>query len=79
LQKNEPAQPQKCSALSFFYLKLFRTEKSINKSDLIESLAIKFEETDEERKELLESGNQAIFDNIESSLFWWLAQRKIFS
>ena len=31
--------------------------------DLIENLAIKFQVTDEERKELLASGNQAIFDN----------------
>lgn len=31
--------------------------------DLIESLAIEFKVTDEERKELLASGNQAIFDN----------------
>jgi restriction system protein len=31
--------------------------------DLIEKLATKFEITDEERKELLASGNQAIFDN----------------
>ena len=34
-----------------------------NNRDLIESLAIEFEVTDEERKELLASGNQAIFDN----------------
>lgn len=31
--------------------------------DLIEKLAIEFKVTDEERKELLASGNQAIFDN----------------
>ena len=31
--------------------------------DLIEKLAIEFQITDEERKELLASGNQAIFDN----------------
>jgi len=31
--------------------------------DIIEHLAIEFEVTDEERKELLASGNQAIFDN----------------
>ncbi|MCZ8161396.1 MAG: winged helix-turn-helix domain-containing protein [Microcystis sp. LE19-196.1B] len=31
--------------------------------DLIESLAFEFQVTDEERKELLASGNQAIFDN----------------
>lgn len=31
--------------------------------DLIENLAIEFKITDEERKELLASGNQAIFDN----------------
>lgn len=31
--------------------------------DLIENLAVEFEITDEERKELLASGNQAIFDN----------------
>ncbi|MBV6397959.1 MAG: restriction endonuclease [Ignavibacteriales bacterium] len=31
--------------------------------DLIEKLAVEFEVTDEERKELLASGNQAIFDN----------------
>jgi restriction system protein len=31
--------------------------------DLIENLAIEFQITDEERKELLASGNQAIFDN----------------
>ena len=31
--------------------------------DLIESLAIEFQITDTERKELLASGNQAIFDN----------------
>ena len=31
--------------------------------DLIEKLAVEFEVTDEERKELLASGNQPIFDN----------------
>lgn len=31
--------------------------------DLIEKLAVEFQVTDEERKELLASGNQAIFDN----------------
>lgn len=31
--------------------------------DLIEKLAFEFHVTDEERKELLASGNQAIFDN----------------
>ena len=31
--------------------------------ELIETLAIEFKVTDEERKELLASGNQAIFDN----------------
>ena len=31
--------------------------------DLIEKLAIEFQVSDEERKELLASGNQAIFDN----------------
>ena len=31
--------------------------------DLIEKLAVEFQITNEERKELLTSGNQAIFDN----------------
>jgi restriction system protein len=40
---------------------LFQIDKSINTE--IEDLAVKFQVTDDERKELLASGNQAIFDN----------------
>lgn len=42
-------------------LKLVADGQEHKYSDLIESLAIEFEVTDEERKELLASGNQAIF------------------
>ena len=44
-------------------LKLVSDGQEHKYRDLIESLAIEFEVTDEERKELLASGNQAIFDN----------------
>jgi restriction system protein len=44
-------------------LRLVADKKEHKYRDLIESLAISFKITDEERKELLASGNQAIFDN----------------
>lgn len=44
-------------------LKLVSDGQEHKYRDLIESLAIEFQITDEERKELLASGNQAIFDN----------------
>lgn len=44
-------------------LKLVADGQEHKYRDLIESLAIEFQVTDEERKELLASGNQAIFDN----------------
>ena len=44
-------------------LKLVSDGQEHKYRDIIENLAIKFEVTDEERKELLASGNQAIFDN----------------
>lgn len=44
-------------------LKLVADGKEHRYRDLIETLAIEFKVTDEERKELLASGNQAIFDN----------------
>lgn len=44
-------------------LKLVADKREHNYRDLIEKLAIEFQVTDEERKELLASGNQAIFDN----------------
>jgi restriction system protein len=44
-------------------LKLVSDGQEHKYSDLIEKLAIEFQVTDEERKELLASGNQAIFDN----------------
>ena len=44
-------------------LKLVSDGKEHRYRDLIEKLATDFEVTDEERKELLASGNQAIFDN----------------
>lgn len=44
-------------------LKLVSDKKEHKYRDLIENLAIQFQITDEERKELLASGNQAIFDN----------------
>ncbi|MDO9510131.1 MAG: restriction endonuclease [Bacteroidales bacterium] len=44
-------------------LKLVSNGQEHKYRDLIESLAIEFQVTDEERKELLASGNQAIFDN----------------
>jgi restriction system protein len=44
-------------------LKLVSDEKEHKYRDLIEDLAIKFKITDVERKELLASGSQAIFDN----------------
>ncbi len=44
-------------------LKLVSDRKEHKYRDLIENLAIEFEVTEEERKELLASGNQAIFDN----------------
>jgi len=44
-------------------LRLFSDKQEYKYRDLIEKLAIEFNVTDEERKELLASGNQAIFDN----------------
>ena len=44
-------------------LKLVADGQEHKYRDLIESLANEFQVTDEERKELLASGNQAIFDN----------------
>lgn len=44
-------------------LKLVADGKEHRYRDLVEALAIEFKVTDEERKELLASGNQAIFDN----------------
>ncbi|MBX2916839.1 MAG: restriction endonuclease [Cyclobacteriaceae bacterium] len=44
-------------------LKLVADGKEHRYRDLIETLASEFKVTDEERKELLASGNQAIFDN----------------
>ncbi len=44
-------------------LKLVSDKQEHKYRDLIEKLAIEFKITDEERKELLASGNQAIFDN----------------
>ncbi|MEP6846807.1 MAG: restriction endonuclease [Panacibacter sp.] len=44
-------------------LKLVSNKQEHKYRDLIEKLAIEFQVTDEERKELLASGNQAIFDN----------------
>lgn len=44
-------------------LKLLSDRQEHSYRDLIERLAIKFKVTDEERKELLTSGTQAIFDN----------------
>jgi restriction system protein len=44
-------------------LKLVADKQEHKYRDLIENLASEFQVTDEERKELLASGNQAIFDN----------------
>ena len=44
-------------------LKQVADEKEHKYRDLIEALAVEFRLTDEERKELLASGNQPIFDN----------------
>jgi restriction system protein len=44
-------------------LKLLSDKKEHNYRTLVEKLAIEFKVTDEERKELLTSGNQTIFDN----------------
>jgi len=44
-------------------LKLVSDRQEHKYRDLIENLAVEFGVTDEERKELLASGNQAIFDN----------------
>ena len=44
-------------------LKLVSDRQEHKYRDLIENLAVKFKVTDDERKELLASGNQAIFDN----------------
>lgn len=44
-------------------LKLVSDRQEHKYRDLIETLATEFQVTDEERKELLASGNQAIFDN----------------
>lgn len=44
-------------------LKLVADKQEHKYRDLVEKLAIEFQVSDEERKELLASGNQAIFDN----------------
>ena len=44
-------------------LKLVSDRQEYKYRDLIENLAIQFQVTDEERKEFLASGNQAVFDN----------------
>lgn len=44
-------------------MKLVADGKEHRYRDLIEKLAVEFQVTDDERKELLASGNQAIFDN----------------
>lgn len=44
-------------------MRLVSDEHEHKYRDLIEKLAVKFQVTDEERKELLASGNQSIFDN----------------
>ena len=44
-------------------LKLVADGQEYKYRDLIESLANEFQVTDDERKELLASGNQAVFDN----------------
>jgi restriction system protein len=44
-------------------LKLVADKQEHKYRDLIENLANEFQVTDEERKELLASGNQPIFDN----------------
>jgi len=50
-------------ALMLPLLRLVSDKQEYKYRDLIEKLAIEFDVTDEERKELLASGNQAIFDN----------------
>lgn len=50
-------------ALMLPLLKLVSDGREYKYRDLIESLAAEFKVTDEERKELLTSGSQAIFDN----------------
>lgn len=50
-------------SLMFPLLKLVSDRQEHKYRDLIEKLATEFQVTDEERKELLASGNQAIFDN----------------
>ena len=50
-------------SLTLPLLKLVSDKQEHKYRDLIEKLAIEFQITDEERKELLASGNQAIFDN----------------
>ncbi len=49
--------------IMFPLLKLVSDKKEHKYRDIIENLAMKFNVSDEERKELLASGNQAIFDN----------------
>lgn len=44
-------------------LKLVSDKKEYKYRELIENLALEFKLTDDERKELLASGNQPIFDN----------------
>lgn len=44
-------------------LKLVSDRQEHKYRDLIEKLAAEFQVSDEERKELLASGNQAVFDN----------------
>ena len=44
-------------------LRLVSDKQEYKYRDLIEKLAIEFQLSDEERKEPLASGNQAIFDN----------------
>jgi len=44
-------------------LKLVSDKKEYKYRELIENLALEFKLTDEERKELLASGNQSVFDN----------------
>lgn len=44
-------------------LRLVSDRKEYKYRDLIEKMATEFKITDEERKELLASGSQAVFDN----------------
>jgi len=45
------------------FLKCLKDKKEYKYRDIIESLALYFQLNDSERKELLTSGTQAIFDN----------------